>query len=235
MPWRGEPLHVSCNDSPSNHKSSENLTMHAPTRSLIVLATLAFSLTANAQGITRYKWKDAQGAVQFTDTLPPEALQSGYDVVDSQGMVVKHVDRARTAEEHKADADAAAVAAAAKQRADDQARTDQQLLLAYSTESELVTAQQGHLAAIDQSIKTVRASQIDQEKSLSEQTAHAATFERDGKPVPVAVKQQIETLRKSIADQTAFIARKQAERANIVKNAEDELAHYRSLRAKQGQ
>ena len=81
----------------------------------------------------------------------------------------------------------------------------------------------------------MRASQIDQEKSLSEQTAHAATFERDGKPVPVAVKQQIETLRKSIADQTAFIARKQAERANIVKNAEDELAHYRSLRAKQGQ
>ena len=209
--------------------------MHAPTRSLIVLATLAFSLAASAESTTRYKWKDAQGAVQFTDTLPPEALQSGYDVVDAQGMVVKHVDRARTAAERKAEADAAAAAAAAKQHVEDQARADQQLLLAYSSESELVAAQQGHLAAIDQSIKSVRASQSDQEKSLAELTAHAATFERDSKPVPVTVKQQIETLRKSISDQTAFIARKQAERANTAKNAESELAHYRELRAKQGQ
>jgi len=148
-------------------------------------------------------------------------------------MVVKHVDRARSAAELKADADAAATAAAAKQRIEEQARADQQLLLAYSNESELITAQQGHLAAIDQSIKTVRASQVDQEKSLAEQTAHAATFERDGKAVPLAVKQQIETLRKSIAEQTAFIARKQAERASTAKNAEAELAHYRALRTKQ--
>lgn len=209
--------------------------MHAPTRSLIVLFTLAFSLAAAAEDAVRYKWKDAQGAVQFTDTLPPEALQSGYDIVDAQGMVVKHVDRARTAAERKADADAAAAAAAAKQHIEDQARADQQLLLAYSSESELIATQQGHLAAIDQSIKTVRASQIDQEKSLADQTAHAATFERDSKPVPFAVKQQIETLRKSISEQTAFIARKQAERASAAKNAETELAHYRELRAKQGQ
>jgi hypothetical protein len=212
--------------------------MYAPTRSLVLLATLAFSLAATAQdtkGVTRYKWKDAQGAVQFTDTLPPEALQSGYDIVDGQGMLVKHVDRARTAAERKADADAAATAAAAKQHTEEQVRADQQLLLAYTNESELVTAQQGHLAAIDQSINTVRASQIDQEKSLAEQTAHAATFERDGKSVPFQVKQQIETLRKSIAEQASFIARKQTERASTEKAAAAELAHYRELRAKQTQ
>lgn len=209
--------------------------MYASSRSLIALAALAFALAANAQSVTRYKWKDAQGAVQFTDTLPPEALQAGYDIVDAQGMVVKHVDRARTAAELKTDADAAAANAAAKRRTEEQARADQQLLLAYSSEQELAAAHESHLAAIDQSIKTVRSSQIDQEKSLAEQTAHAATFERDGKSVPFAVKQQIETLRKSIAEQAAFIARKQAERASTAKSEEAELAHYRELRAKQSQ
>lgn len=209
--------------------------MHAPIRNLMILVPLGLSLAANAAELTRYKWKDAHGAVQFTDTLPPEALQSGYDVVDAQGMVVRHVDRARTEAERKAEAAADAATAAARRRAEEQARTDQQLLLAYSNESELIATQQGHLAAIDQSIKTVRASQIDQEKSLAEQTAHAATFERDGKTVPLPVKQQIETLRKSISEQTAFIARKQAERASTEKNAAAELAHYRELRAKQGQ
>ncbi len=209
--------------------------MHAPTRILITLAALAVSYAAYAEGFTRYKWKDAQGSIQFSDTLPAEALKNGYDVVDSQGMVVKHVDRERTAAERKADADAAAAAAAAKQRTEEQARADQQMLLAYSTEAELIAAQQGHLAAIDQSIKTVRLSQVDQEKSLAELTAHAATFERDGKPVPLTVKQQIETLRKSIAEQGAFITRKQTERNNTEKASAVELARYRELRAKQKQ
>src|SRR5579864_2730217 len=91
---------------------------------------------------TRYKWKDAQGSMHFSDTLPPEALQMGYDVVNAQGVVVRHVDRPRTAEERKADALAAAAQAETKQRAVAAAAADHQLLATYPTENDLAAVHQ---------------------------------------------------------------------------------------------
>jgi len=75
----------------------------------------------------------------------------------------------------------------------------------------------------------------DQEKGLSDQLAHAASFERDGKSVPASVRQQIETLRKTIAEQHAFITRREAERAELIRRSDAEIAHYRELHAKQEQ
>ena len=210
--------------------------MRLTNRVLISLLLAAISLSAFAvdgSAHTRYRWKDAQGAVHFSDTLPPEALQSGYDVVDGTGLVVKHIDRAKSVEEKKADAIAAAAAAEAKQRALDQSKADEQLLIAYGTEQDLAAAQKSRIDAIDQSIQNVQMSQADQEKALSEQLAHAATFERDSKPVPVPVQQQIETLRKNIAMQKDYIARKERERAETELRSEAEMTHYHELRAKQ--
>jgi hypothetical protein len=181
----------------------------------------------------RYRWKDTHGVVQYSDTLPAEALQLGYDVLDAQGMVVRHTDRAKTAEERKADAAAAAAQAEVNQRAAEAAKADQQLLVAYTSEEDLAAAQQAKLDAVDQTVANVRVSQADQEKALSEQLAHAATFERDNKPVPALVQQQIEALRKNIETQKTFIEHKQSERAAIAQKSIAELAHYRELRAKQ--
>ncbi len=82
----------------------------------------------------RYKWKDAQGGLHYTDTLPAEALQNGYDVVDAHGYVVRHVERARTEEERKADAATAATRAAERRHEQEQVQADQQLLNAYPRE-----------------------------------------------------------------------------------------------------
>ncbi len=93
--------------------------------------------------------------------------------------------------------------------------------------------QKSKLDAIDETIKNVQLSQSDQEKSLSEQLAHAASLERNGKPVPAVVQQQIEVLRKNIETQKAFIVRKRQERIDAAQKSEAEVAHYREVRAKQ--
>ena len=99
---------------------------------LITLPQLVAAAT-NPAGIgTRYKWKDAQGGAHFSDTLPPEALQMGYDVVDAQGLVIRHVDRPRTVEERKADAAAVAAREEAKQRAAEKVAADRLLLVSYT-------------------------------------------------------------------------------------------------------
>jgi hypothetical protein len=210
--------------------------MRLTARILIVFALVAVSLPLFAQDSPahpRYRWKDTQGGLHYTDTLPSEALQNGYDVVDGHGFVVKHVERALTAEERKTGAATAAAQATANQHAQEQARVDQQLLVAYASEQDLVVAQKAKLEAIDQTIQNVQLSQSDQEKNLSEQLAHAASLENNGKPVPALVQQQIETLRKNIEAQKAFVGRKQQERTAAAQKSEEEMAHYRELRAKQ--
>jgi len=198
---------------------------------LLLTLPQAFAATPPGPGANnRYKWKDAQGSVHFADTLPAEALQSGYDVVDAQGVVIRHVDRPRTAEERKADALAIATETEAKQRAAASAAADRQLLATYPTEGDLAAVHQDRLDAVDKALSNIRVSLADQEKGLDDQLSHAATFERDGKSVPASVRQQIETLRKTIADQNAFITRREAERADLVRQSEAEMLHYRELR-----
>lgn len=213
--------------------------MKASIRLLVAIACALSALpqvldAADSKG-TRYKWKDAQGLLHFSDTLPAEALQVGYDVVDANGLVMRHVDRPRSVQERKADAEAEAARAEATQRAATAAAADRQLLVTYATEKELEAVHRDRLDAIDKNLANVRVSLTDQEKGLDEQLAHAATFERDNKPVPAAVKQQIETLRKTIAGQTAFIKRREQERVDLIRQSEAEMAHYRELRARQAQ
>ena len=75
--------------------------------------------------------------------LPAEAAKYGYDIVNSQGIVIKHVDRAKTAEEKAAAKAEIAKAQAAKDAADRRVHTDQQLLAAYPTEDDLKRAKEG--------------------------------------------------------------------------------------------
>ncbi len=198
--------------------------------------TLALVASAWAQKTTqhnRYRWTDSHGAVQYGDTPTADALQNGYDVIDARGVVIKHVDRVKTAEERKSEASAAETAAKEKQRAEEIAQADRQLLQAYPSEEALVEAQKKRIAAVDQELANVKVSQSDQEKSLTEQLAYASTFERDGKPIPAPVKQQIETLRVNIESQKKFVAAKVAQRADFEQKNQAELAHYRELRAAQ--
>jgi len=198
---------------------------------VIVLASACAFAASSSQQHNRYRWKDAEGNLHFDDALPLEALQYGYDVVNSQGVLVKHVDRVKSAEEMKADQEAARKAAEQKRAVDAQAKTDQQLLAAYPTEQELTSAQHAQLDMIEQNIRSTQISLQSQEKGLSEMLSHAAELDRAGKPVPDALKQQIESLRKNVEKQKAYIARKEQEKADAAKQFDTDLAHYREVQA----
>lgn len=205
--------------------------MHARILCLAAAITLAGSAVAIEAG-HRYKWKDAEGLVHYSDNLPSEALQVGYDVINPQGLIVKHVDRAKTPEELKAADEAAKKAAIARQEAEQQAKADQQMLAAYTSEKDLRTAQQAQLDMIDQSIKATQISLGNQEKSLREVLDHAASLDRNGKPVPASLQSQIESLKRNIDDQKAFVARKQKEKEDTSTKFTIELDHYREIRAR---
>lgn len=207
-----------------------------PIRLFVCITCLLFALIAATQAAEKtrnhFRWKDAQGNLHFDDALPNEALQFGYDEINASGIVVRHVAAPRTAAQLKEDAKAEAQKKAADDAAAKQAQSDDQLLAAYPTEADLASVQKAQLDMIDQYIESTRISLQSQEKSLTEMLSHAADLDRTGKPVPAALRSQIEALRANVEKQKAYIAGKQQEKIDSAKRFETELAHYRELRAK---
>lgn len=206
------------------------------TRLLAAAACLLTVFVATAQAApgkrNHYRWKDAQGNLHFDDALPNEALQFGYEIISPSGIVVRRVAAPKTDAQLKADAIADAQRKSAEAQAAKQAQTDAQMLAAYPNEAELQSAQEAQLSMIDQYIESTRISLQSQEKSLTEMLAHAADLDRTGKPVPPALRTQIEALRSNVEKQKAYIVSKQQEKIDSAKKFEAELAHYRELRSR---
>jgi len=195
-------------------------------------AAIAVSFAqAAGTGHTQYKWRDASGALHYSDALPAEAAKFGYEVVNGQGLVVKRVERAKTPEELAAAKVAAAKAEVERNAAAQQARDDERLLSMYADEAELKHAQQQRLDSLDQEIGAAKFSLRNQEQTLADLLDRAAEFERAGKPLPDTQARQIASMRTQVDGQHQAITRRELERDNIVTGFQAEIAHYRELKA----
>jgi hypothetical protein len=196
----------------------------------LLCATVAWA--GSVTPTTHFRWRDAQGIVHYSDSIPPEAVRFGYDIVNDQGLLVRHVEREKTAAERATAAAEAARQAAAKRAAQQQALADTQLLAAYPNEAELKEAHQAKLAQMQQSISTTESNLHSQEQSLADLLAHAAELERSGEPVPAYLRKRVTDQRQSVADERNEVARLQRERQQTARQFDAELQHYRELRAK---
>jgi hypothetical protein len=198
--------------------------------SLALVASVAVAAPQNNDARHRYKWHDAQGNLLLEDSIPPEDAKLGYDIVNANGLVVKHVDRQKTEEELAAAKAAKEKTEADKRAAAEQASRDTQLLAAYPNEADLRKAQESQLTMVTQNIDTAQAGIKSQEKSLSEMLGHAAELERDGKPVPKNYQNQIAKLKGGIAEQKGTLEKRERERESMQKQFQVELAHYREVK-----
>lgn len=206
--------------------------------SLLVAAALACGLCGPAFAeppptpTTHYRWKDASGVVHFSDTIPSSALAGGYDIVNTQGMVVRHVDRELTPAERRAAAAVAARDAAAKHEARQRQLEDSRMLAAYPTDKDLQQSQQAQLQQIQTDITSLETNLHSQEDSLTELLAHAADLEHAGQPIPPYVNKRIAEQRRSVNDERAALVQRHADFAKAELRFAAQLQRYRALRAK---
>jgi hypothetical protein len=199
----------------------------------LLLALVALLATGPAAAAGKiYKCKNDKGDIYYSQAYDPKHCGGGGAQLNAQGLAVKQIDRIKSPEELAAEKAAAEKAAAEKAIADEKARSDQVLVMSYSTEEDLTRAQNAELSAIDTAIDTTRR-QIDmQQKSLAELLASAAEAERGGHEVPPAVAANIGKVRAQIEQQNAFIARKEQEREVAAKEFAAELERYREIKAR---
>ncbi len=189
-------------------------------------------VAADTASATHYRWKDAAGVVHFADTIPASALAGGYDIVDSQGQVVRHVERELTPAERRAAGVAASKAGAIRREAQQRRIEDTQMLAAYPTDADLARSQQAQLKQIQTDIATLETNLHSQEDSLTELLTHAADLEHSGQPIPPYINKRIAEQRGTVNDERAALARRRADFTNAQAKFAAQLAHYRDLRTK---
>jgi uncharacterized protein (DUF342 family) len=201
-----------------------------PTTYLLVLALpLLLAGTADAQKL--YRWVDAEGKVHYTDSLPPEAVDSAREELNQQGMAVNRVERALTDEERAALADERAKQAEMAALQAEKEKMDAVLIGSYPSEVDLQRSYSERFDLLDQSVEAARVGIRSQEKSLTDLLAHAANIEREGRPVPATVASSINAARKQVADQRAFLAKRESERESLQEEFDTVLERYRALKA----
>jgi fructose-specific component phosphotransferase system IIB-like protein len=199
--------------------------------SLSLVAALSASVSAAVTPTQHYRWKDASGVVHFSDTIPASALALGYDVVDDEGRVVRHVARELTPAERQAAAVTAAKQATARRAAQQQALADAQMLSAYPTARDLEQSQQAQLQQIKTDIDTLQTNLHSQEDTLTELLAHAADIEHSGKPVPPGVSKNISRQRETVNQERQALVQRRADLAHAESLFKTQLQRYRALRS----
>jgi chromosome segregation ATPase len=165
-------------------------------RPAIIASTLALLLSAATVSAAMYRYKDENGQVVISNTIPQEASKRGYDILSSDGRVIDTVAPAPTEEE-------LAERAAEKRRQEARARRmeqDRKLLERYSNPDQAVRAMHRKIMELRglSQLKQGNISVI--ENQLDAEQAKAADLERAGRDIPEATLKKIRRLEADIRE-----------------------------------
>lgn len=165
---------------------------------ITLLIGLLVPLLGNAADIYRYK-NDKNLPVLDRQGVPPQFIEKGYEVLNEQGMVIKVVPPAPSAEERKRIVEEKA-----------RASSDAQLMRLYSTAEDIDRALQRKLTEIEGLISIARGNQLSLRSQQVALQSQAAELERSGREVPAYLVTKIDNLKLEQAQVDTDIARYQS-------------------------
>jgi hypothetical protein len=168
----------------------------------VFLAASAQVLAAPAK--TYYRYVVEGGVKVLSQTIPPQYVRNGYEVVTATGEVLKVVPPAPPESE-------AARIAQERKNAKEQAKIDAQLRRSYSAVADIDGAKARNLAELRNNINILQANLLSVKSQLKDQETHAANIERNGQKVSDEVLKNIQTLRSEEKDVNAQIKQREIE------------------------
>ena len=194
---------------------------------LCLLSVLVAGFQAQAKKL--YRWVDENGKVHYSDQIPPDQVKAAHEKLNSHGIVVDKVARAKTPEEREAERLRKIEEEKARKAAEEKRQQREKILKIYGSEAEIVRLRDERKAALERNIETAQANLTLQQRNLKDLLKRAADRERSGKKVSEAFLSQIETVREQIAFQKKYIENKNAEKAELMKRFDSDLALYREI------
>ncbi len=177
-------------------------------------------------------WTNHEGVRECGNVVPPEFAQKGHEEINERGLTVSTKNRAKTPEEIEAERREQERLEEQRKLDEEQAKRDRILLATYATEYDMRLAHKGKVASIDSRIAHAKHLVKKLQENLIELIQDAANQERSGKEVSDETLARISDVKKQIAEQNSFIEEREREKSQINARFEDELAHFRRLKAR---
>ncbi|MFL1483074.1 DUF4124 domain-containing protein [Marinobacter sp. LN3S78] len=172
-----------------------------PTKLTTCLLAATCLLVTSLADARMYRYKDDNGQMVISNTVPQEASTRGYEILNSQGRVVDRVDPAPTEEELQQRAEEER----RQQEAAEQRERDKALLRRYRHPDDAVRALHRKIDELEglNQLKQGNISVI--ESQLDSEQSKAADLERSGRDIPESTLDKIDRLEQQIRELEAEI------------------------------
>ncbi|MCS5710054.1 DUF4124 domain-containing protein [Candidatus Berkiella aquae] len=183
-----------------------------------------------------YRYKDKEGNVVISNSVPADFANSGYEVISPTGNVIETVLPRKTDEEIAADAKAAQDQREAQkqvelknQQEQAQAHKDNILLKSFASVADINRARDDKLASIAVLENIIKENLGGLEKQLKDAQAAALTYQQKSQALPESLQKTIAESERQIKDGQAFLERKKAEKLEIIEKYKLLAEHFTEL------
>ena len=164
-----------------------------------------------------YRYTTSEGRKVVAQTIPPQYVRNGYEMLSLSGEVLKVVPAAPP------EADAERISKERK-AAREQSKIDLELRRTYSSVQDIDSAKTRNLQELKNTINILQANLSSVQSQLKTQEVHAASIERSGKTLSADVLKNISTLRTEEKELNVQIKQRDTEyQAAAVKYEQDKL------------
>lgn len=194
---------------------------------IVVLVGSMFLLIASVSADT-YRWKDKDGKTHYGAAVPAEYAHLPYDVLNSSGMVIDHIEDTREPLEVRAER-------IVKERAplisdeERQRQSDRLLVIQYRSEAAIHKALELELAQLGYDAKIIQQSFDSTTTAIRDQVRVAANQQRSGKPIIDKQQKGIDKLYRRLDRDAKRIAKLDARETRIRSRSQSNLERYQQL------
>ncbi len=161
-----------------------------------------------------YRFRDENGVMRMEPTIPAEYVDKGYDVLNSQGVLVRRVPAKKVVEEVDPVRQA----------------EDQILLSSYSSVEEIEAHRDRRLAGIQRQEDITRSDRKVLTGELDKEIKAASGYRVDGNDVPEEVSSRISELDSLINSLDAQLERQDAEKQSINSEFAAKIERFQELK-----
>jgi hypothetical protein len=177
-----------------------------------------------------YKWADEKGRIQYTDRVPPEAVNRGMVELNKQGMTRKVIEPALTPAQRQADEEKKELEQKAQRALTEQRNQEIALLSSYTSEGDIDLARRRNLALVGAGI-------LSAEARIRALQRRQAVLEREQlfyekKPFPERMKRELANITAEIPKQYALIEQRNQDALAVIKHYDEQKARFMELKAR---
>jgi len=171
-------------------------------RVVLLTISLMMLIAPLAAQATLYKWTDEKGRIHFGDRIPAKYQLKEHDEMNHRGIVVKHREAAKTAEEKAEEKRLAKERHKVELTAKRKRQRDRVLLDTYTTERDLILARDARIEAVESQVQLAEAIIRDSSTSIASLEKKITAIKASSREVPDAVYQRLVGEKQQVAVQS---------------------------------